>query len=83
MIVRGLVQGVAFRWSVARNAESVGVTGWARNRADGSVEAVFEGDPDAVESIVGWCRHGPRGAQVERVEIHEEAPEGIVGFSIH
>ena len=81
--MRGLVQGVAFRWSVARTAESVGVTGWARNRADGSVEAVFEGDPDAVESMVGWCRHGPRGAQVERVETHEEAPEGIAGFSIH
>ena len=63
-------------------AESRGVAGWIRNREDGAVEAAFEGAPDAVESMIRFCREGPRGAVVERVEVFEEPPEGVGGFSI-
>jgi acylphosphatase len=80
LIVHGRVQGVGFRWALARAAESRGVAGWAANRADGTVEAVLEGEPDAVESVVRVSREGPRGAQVERVEIAEEEPEALRGF---
>jgi acylphosphatase len=80
--VRGRVQGVFFRDTVRRMAEARGVGGWVRNRDDGAVEAVFEGATDAVESLVRFCREGPRGAVVERVETFEEAPEGVGGFAI-
>ncbi len=53
----------------------------ARNRPDGAVEVVLEGEPDAVESLVRWCEQGPRGAVVERVEVLEETPEGLRGFA--
>jgi acylphosphatase len=59
-----------------------GVAGWVRNNWDGTVEAVFEGEPDAVERLVEFCRQGPRGAQVERIEVHEEEPEGLSGFDV-
>ena len=80
LIVHGRVQGVGFRWAIARAAESRGVSGWAANRADGTVEAVLEGDPDAVESVLRLSREGPRGAQVERVDVAEEEPEALRGF---
>lgn len=80
LIVHGRVQGVGFRWAIARAAESRGVSGWAANRADGTVEAVLEGDPDAVESVVRLSREGPRGAQVDRVDVAEEEPEALRGF---
>jgi acylphosphatase len=80
LIVHGRVQGVGFRWAIARAAESRGVSGWAANRADGTVEAVLEGAPDAVESVVRLSREGPRGAQVERVDVAEEEPEALRGF---
>jgi acylphosphatase len=81
VIVHGRVQGVGFRWAIARAAESRGVSGWAANRADGSVEAVLEGEPDAVESVVRLSREGPRGARVERVDVAEEEPEALRGFA--
>lgn len=80
VVVHGFVQGVFFRDTVRRHAEAAGVVGWVRNNRDGTVEAVFEGDPVDVERLVDFCRRGPRGAQVERVEIFEEAPEGLRGF---
>ena len=80
LIVHGRVQGVGFRWAIARAAESRGVSGWAANRADGTVEAVLEGDLDAVESVVRLSREGPRGARVERVDVAEEEPEALRGF---
>ena len=80
LIVHGRVQGVGFRWAIARAAESRGVSGWAANRADGTVEAVLEGEPDAVESVVRLSREGPRGARVERVDVAEEEPEALRGF---
>lgn len=81
-IVHGRVQGVFFRDSTRREAESRGIAGWVRNRADGTVEAVLEGDPEAVEAVLGFCREGPRGAAVERVEVSNEEPEGLSGFEV-
>ena len=80
--MHGFVQGVFFRDTVRRRAAGAGVSGWVRNNRDGSVEAVFEGDSDAVERLVEFCKEGPRGARVDRVELEDEAPEGVVGFRI-
>ena len=80
--VRGYVQGVFFRDSCRREASSRGVAGWVANRPDGAVEAVFEGDADAVSSMVDWCSHGPRGADVDSVDDSTEEPEGLSGFEV-
>jgi acylphosphatase len=82
VVVRGRVQGVFFRDTCSRLARAAGVTGWIRNRPDGSVEAVFEGEPEAVEGLVAWCRHGPPRAVVSGVEIGEEPPAGEAPFSM-
>jgi acylphosphatase len=82
VVVHGRVQGVFFRDSTQREAERRGVAGLISNRADGAVEAVFEGEPEAVEAMVEFCREGPRKADVERVEEHEEEPEGLSGFAV-
>ena len=79
--MRGVVQGVGYRFSAARAAALRDVSGWVRNRADGTVEAVLEGSPEAVESMVEWCRRGPPGAIVADIDVREETPEGIAGFS--
>lgn len=81
-IVHGRVQGVFFRDTTRREAEARGVTGWVGNRPDGTVEAVFEGDPVAVEAMVAFCREGPATAAVDRVDVSEEEPEGLVGFDV-
>jgi acylphosphatase len=60
----------------------VGVAGWVRNRPDGAVEAVFEGDPEAVEPLVEFCRRGPSRAEVTSAEVVEEEPEGLSGFEV-
>jgi acylphosphatase len=82
VVVRGHVQGVFFRDSVRRLAERYGVTGWVENRRDGAVEAVFEGDPEAVDRLVDFCRRGPRGARVHEVEVVEEQPVDESGFAV-
>ena len=82
VVVHGRVQGVFFRDSARRQAEAGGVSGWAVNRPDGTVEAVFEGDEEAVERLVAFCRRGPRRAEVSRVEVDEQPPEGLSGFTI-
>jgi acylphosphatase len=82
VVVHGGVQGVFFRDTTRRQAASRGVAGWVSNRPDGAVEAVFEGEPEAVEALVRFAHEGPRGAAVERVEVHEEKPEGLSGFSV-
>jgi acylphosphatase len=82
VVVSGRVQGVFFRDSVRRLASARGVAGWVRNNANGTVEAVFEGEPDAVGSLVDFCREGPRGAVVGQVEEREEEPLGDSGFRI-
>lgn len=76
VFVRGLVQGVFFRESTRRAAEDRGVKGWVRNVADGSVEGVFEGAAPRVDRLVEWCRLGPPSAEVEEVEVVEEAYRG-------
>jgi acylphosphatase len=82
VVVHGRVQGVFFRDETRRLAEWHGVAGSVRNTRDGTVEAVFEGAPDLVAKLVAYCREGPRGAAVERVEIYEESPEGLRGFRV-
>ena len=80
--MHGFVQGVGFRFAVERAAGSRGVAGWVRNQLDGTVEAVFEGEPEDVEALVAFCREGPRGAQVERVDVVPESPDGLAGFRV-
>ncbi|MEP7334652.1 MAG: acylphosphatase [Actinomycetota bacterium] len=82
VIVHGRVQGVFFRDATRRLAERHGVAGSVRNTTDGTVEAVFEGSPDAVDELVAFCRRGPGGAEVARAEIYEETPEGLRGFRV-
>jgi len=82
VIVTGRVQGVFFRATCAREARARGVAGWVRNRADGAVEAVFEGAPGDLDALVAWCRAGPRGAWVDDVSSREEPAEGLRGFDI-
>jgi acylphosphatase len=82
VVVHGFVQGVYFRDTVRRQAVAKGVAGWVRNNREGTVEAVFEGEPDAVEQLITLCRDGPRGARVDRVDVVEETPEGASGFAI-
>jgi acylphosphatase len=82
VIVHGRVQGVGFRLAVAGAARIRGVAGWVRNRPDGTVEAVFEGDDDAVASLVRFCHDGPRGADVSRVEVFAVEPEGATAFVV-
>ena len=82
VVVRGRVQGVAFRASTRQRARSLGLAGWVRNNADGTVEAVFEGPEERVRSMVEWCRRGPAGAQVDDVETTDEEPAGEIGFRV-
>ncbi len=82
VLVSGRVQGVFFRDSCRRKAEELAVSGWVRNRSDGTVEAVFEGDPGAVAAMVGWCRAGPPRARVDSVEVSDEEPLGETGFRV-
>jgi acylphosphatase len=78
----GRVQGVFFRDSVRREAARRGVAGWVRNCSDGSVEAVFEGAPDAVAAMVDYCRAGPGHSEVAQLEESSEPPEGLGGFAV-
>jgi acylphosphatase len=82
VLVRGRVQGVFFRASCAEEARRRGVAGFIRNRADGRVEAVFEGPADQVDAMVGWCGTGPPFAQVDSVESRVEEPVGDTGFRV-
>jgi acylphosphatase len=82
IVVRGRVQGVAFRAATQAQALRLGVAGWVRNRGDDSVEAALEGAPDAVEALIAFCRRGPRLALVSDVSVSEEAPEGEREFVI-
>lgn len=82
VLVSGRVQGVGFRWEARSRAVSLGVTGWVRNRRDGNVEAVFEGEADRVEFLLRWCRQGPAVAYVDEIEIEEQVPTGEQGFAI-
>jgi acylphosphatase len=78
----GRVQGVFFRAEARSRAESLGLAGWVRNALDGTVEAVFEGDPAGVDSMVEWFRHGPSGARVDELDVIDEEPAGEAGFQV-
>lgn len=81
LIIFGRVQGVFFRDSMRGEAQRLGITGWVRNRSDGTVEAVVQSEPDAVDAVVRWVQRGPQHAQVERVDI--ESDEGsYTGFEV-
>lgn len=87
-VVTGRVQGVSFRASTAREAARLGLSGWVANRADGAVELEAAGPADAVAALVGFCRRGPRLAEVAGIEVTElevdERPStvGAAGFAI-
>ncbi len=81
-MVHGEVQGVFFRDATREEATRREVAGWVTNRDDGGVEAVFEGDIEAVDAMVRFCEEGPSSADVEGVEASEEEPEGLSGFSV-
>jgi acylphosphatase len=82
VVVHGRVQGVFFRDTTRRLALEHGLNGWVRNTWEGTVEAVFEGPPNAVQQLVEFVHRGPAGALVERVDVFEEDEEGLTGFSV-
>ena len=83
VLVSGKVQGVFFRQTTMREAQSQGVTGWVRNLPDGRVEAVFMGEEAVVKALVDFVRRGPRGARVSDVEVNwEQVTEEFQGFEI-
>jgi acylphosphatase len=79
LIIHGRVQGVFFRESMCRKAHQFGVTGWVRNRHDGSVEAMVQGVPEAVSAMLAWAQQGPERARVERTEV-SDADGDYTGF---
>jgi len=82
VLVSGFVQGVFFRDTCRSQAQRAGVAGWVRNLDDGRVEAVFEGEPAAVDRLVAWAHDGPPHAAVRSVEVVDEEPEGLARFEI-
>ena len=82
VVVGGSVQGVFFRDSTRREAVRLGVAGWVRNCADGTVQAHVEGDPDAVDALVRWCTEGPSHADVADVDVGEAEVEGMSAFTV-
>jgi acylphosphatase len=82
VVVTGRVQGVFFRDTLRRRAETRGVAGWARNRADGSVEAVFEGPETSVIDMLVFMKEGPHRAEVRTMSTSREDPEGLSGFAV-
>jgi len=75
-VISGRVQGVAYRYATVQAAERLNVTGWVRNRPDGTVEAVFEGESHDVERMLNWCWKGPPSARVANIEVTREQPTG-------
>jgi acylphosphatase len=75
--VHGLVQGVYYRATAQEEAVRLGLVGWVRNRTDGTVEAVAEGDEAAIESFLAWCRRGPERARVDQLEVERLAPVAV------
>lgn len=82
VVVHGQVQGTGFRALLAQLADQYSIHGYARNRADNSMEASFEGDPKAVEAMVAFCNEGPDEARVTRIDEIEEQPLGVAGFKV-
>jgi acylphosphatase len=82
VIVEGNVQGVGFRWSARQTAHTIGVAGFARNSADGTVEVEIEGEPEKVERMLDWLRTGPPGADVSGVTVTDREPLGEDAFRV-
>lgn len=82
LFVEGRVQGVNFRYNIYQEATRLGVSGWARNLADGRVEAVYEGPPEAIDELLAWTRQGPEWARITNIAIEDEEPRGEQGFGI-
>ena len=80
LVIQGRVQGVLFRESLRQEAERLGVTGWVRNRANGDVEALVQGEPAAVEALTLWSHRGPPAARVDRVDIQLDEPVPSLNF---
>jgi acylphosphatase len=80
LTIRGRVQGVGFRYHMHEEATRLGVAGWVRNRRDGNVEALVQGDAPAVEAVIAWAHRGPRSAQVTSVEVKDEAIGDYASF---
>lgn len=80
--VTGRVQGVSFRFYTEEKALGLGVAGWVSNEPDGTVAGHFEGEPEAVDALVDWCRSGPRSARVDRVDVRPGDDEGRTGFDV-
>ncbi len=78
LVIHGLVQGVGYRWSMVNAAERIGgLTGWVRNRRDGTVEAVVTGELVQVEALIAWAESGPPAARVTRVVVNDASPDGL------
>ena len=83
VVISGLVQGVFFRAATCEQAINLGLAGWVKNRWDGKVEAIFEGEKSKVEQMVGWCHKGPAGSRVDRVGVSwEDCPEEFDSFFV-
>jgi acylphosphatase len=83
VVVYGRVQGVFFRMETQREARRCEVAGWVKNRRDGTVEALFQGEQPHVTAMVAWCHHGPAGARVDKVDVSWQVPgEALSGFDI-
>lgn len=80
LAIRGLVQGVGYRWSMVQAAKRIGLRGWVRNRRDGSVEALVAGEAAAVEELIRWARQGPEGARVDAVDVGD--PAGVIAAQV-
>lgn len=82
LFIKGVVQGVGYRFSTLDQAQALHLQGWVRNLPDGRVEAVIEGKSSIVEKMITWCRRGPRGAKVDEVLVEYETIKGERGFEI-
>jgi acylphosphatase len=81
--IRGRVQGVGYRYALVAEAERLGIAGWVRNRTDGSVEALVQGDAQPVAALVAWARRGPPASRVDEVRVEPaDADQVLVGFQL-
>ncbi len=81
VVISGRVQGVWYRGWTVEHARAAGLSGWVRNRTDGTVEAVFAGLPEAIDTMIDACRKGPPAARVDAIAREDAADDGWIGFS--